>query len=102
LIVETASCRTSIRNCLSVLPIQRLVRHAALQDKATLEYHWHIPLSFALILTKCDNKCRVLMARLLSNFVSSNNPNQRKCSSLHYTNISIQWGYRRTNTTIVD
>jgi hypothetical protein len=26
LIVETASCRTSIRNCLSVLPIQRLVR----------------------------------------------------------------------------
>ena len=45
---------------------------AALQDEAILEHQWQIPLVFAICQNKCDRKCRVLMARLLSNLVSNN------------------------------
>jgi hypothetical protein len=67
LIVETRAALRFATVCLAN-PETRV----ALQDKAILEYHWHISLAFVLTLTKCDNKCRVLMARLLSNLVSSN------------------------------
>jgi len=45
---------------------------AALQEEAIITYQWHVPLSYALAQTKGDSKCRILMARLVCNLVTSN------------------------------
>ena len=45
---------------------------SALQEEAVVTWKWQTPLSYALAQKKGDAKCRILMARLLSNLVTCN------------------------------
>lgn len=82
-----------------------------LQKEAVIEYQWQLSLSFVLSQKKGDAKCRVLMARLFSNLVTSNSqtatavattiplsPSHEDIEMMLRTTLTIEYDARKRNT----
>lgn len=79
LILET---RAALRFGLLLVSFEDNNVRLAAQNCAVLEFQWHVPMVSILSQRKCDSKCRLFLAQLLSNLVTSNSETAFALSSM--------------------